>query len=131
MKRDELERIAKEVVDAAFAVHSALGPGLLESSYEMAFCHELKLRGIQFERQKELPVSYKGVSLDCGYRMDILVAGEIVIELKAVEQILAIHEAQLLSYLKHADKPLGFLVNFNVTLIKDGIRRRVLRLPSS
>ena len=131
MNRDALENLAKEIVDAAFAVHSALGPGLLESSYEMALCHEFKLRGIEFERQKEMPVSYKGVALDCGYRMDILVADEIVLELKAVEVLLPIHEAQILSYLKHADKPLGFLINFNVALIKDGIRRRVLRLPLS
>ncbi len=131
MDREALEILAKEIVDAAFAVHSALGAGLLESSYEMALCHEFKLRGIEFERQKEMPVTYKGVALDCGYRMDILVADEIVLELKAVEATLPIHEAQILSYLKHAGKPLGFLINFNVALIKDGIRRRALRLPLS
>ncbi len=106
-----------------------MGPGLLESTYEIAFCHELKLRDIPFERQRDLPVCYKDVRLDCGYRLDVLVADQIIIELKAVEQILPIHEAQLLSYLKHAEKPIGFLINFNVPLIKDGIRRRVLNLP--
>jgi len=129
--REELERVATHVVNAVFEVHCALGPGLLESSYEMALCQELNLRGVRFERQKDLPVGYKGVLLDCGYRIDLLIEESIVIELKAVEHLLPVHEAQLISYLKHADKPLGFPINFNVALIKDGIRRRAHRLPTS
>lgn len=131
LNRATLESLATQVVNACFEVHAALGPGLLESSYEMALCHELNLRAVPFERQKPLPVAYKGVSLDCGYRFDLLIGGAIIIEVKAVEHLLPVHEAQLISYLKHADKPLGFLVNFNVALIKDGIRRRAHRLPSA
>jgi len=130
MTRDGLEKLATQIVNAAFEVHRELGPGLLESTYEMAFCHELHVAGLRFERQKDMPVAYKGIKLDLGYRLDVLVEGEILVELKAVEELLPIHEAQLLSYLKHADKPLGFLINFNVPLIRDGIRRRAHRLPA-
>lgn len=131
MTREGLEKMATQVVNAAFEVHRELSPGLLESTYEMAFCHELYVAGLRFERQKEMPVAYKGIKLDLGYRLDVLVENQILVELKAVEELLPIHEAQLLSYLKHADKPLGFLINFNVPLIRDGIRRRAHRLPSS
>ena len=129
MIRDRLEKLATQVVNAAFEVHRELGPGLLESTYEMALCHELSMAGLRFERQKDMPVSYKGIKLDLGYRLDLLVETEILLELKAVEELLPVHEAQLLSYLKHADKALGFLINFNVPLIRDGIRRRAHRLP--
>jgi GxxExxY protein len=131
MTRDRLEKVATQVVNAAFEVHRELVPGLLESAYEMALCHELKLAGLRFERQKDMPVTYKGIKLDLGYRLDVLVENEILVELKSVEELLPVHEAQLLSYLKHADKPLGFLINFNVPLIRDGIRRRAHRLPAS
>jgi GxxExxY protein len=121
-----LEGIATQVVDAAYQVHRVLGPGLLESTYEVCLAHELKKRGIHGLRQVDLPVLYDGVRLDVGYRIDMLVENCIVIELKAVDKLLPIHEAQLLTYLKLSGHQLGFLINFNVPLIKNGIRRRVL-----
>ena len=99
---------------------------MLESAYEECLCHELHLRGYRFERQVELPVAYKGVKLDCGYRLDLVVENEVVVELKAVEQILPIHEAQLLTYLRLSQMKLGLLINFNVPALKDGVVRRVL-----
>ena len=120
---NQIDRIAKEVVDAAFKVHSNLGPGLLESAYEACLAHELTKRGYRVERQKAQPVIYEGLEIEVGYRLDLLVEDLIIIELKAVEQLAPIHQAQLLTYLKLSSKQLGFLVNFNVPLIKDGIRR--------
>ena len=126
---DQLEAIATQVVDAALCVHRELGPGLLESAYEMALCRELNLRDLTFERQKAMPVSYKGTALDCGYRIDVLVEDAIVIELKAVEQLAPIHEAQLFTYLKLAGCYIGFLINFNTRLLKNGLKRIVHNLP--
>ncbi|MCX6982199.1 MAG: GxxExxY protein [Verrucomicrobia bacterium] len=126
---DQLEAIATQVVDAALCVHRELGPGLLESAYEMALCRELNLRDLTFERQKAMPVSYKGTALDCGYRIDVLVEDAIVIELKAVEQRAPIHEAQLFTYLKLAGCHIGFLINFNTRLLKNGLKRIVHNLP--
>jgi GxxExxY protein len=120
---NQIDRIAKEVVDAAFKVHSNLGPGLLESAYEACLAHELTKRGYRVERQKAQPVIYEGLEIEVGYRLDLLVEDLIIIELKAVEQLAPIHQAQLLTYLKLSSKQLGFLMNFNVPLIKDGIRR--------
>ncbi|MBU6170881.1 MAG: GxxExxY protein [Verrucomicrobia bacterium] len=120
---NQIDRIAKEVVDAAFKVHSSLGPGLLESAYEACLAHELTKRGYRVERQKAQPVIYEGLEIEVGYRIDLLVEDLIIIELKAVEQLAPIHQAQLLTYLKLSSKQLGFLMNFNVPLIKDGIRR--------
>ena len=120
---NQIDRIAKEVVDAAFKVHSNLGPGLLESADEACLAHELTKRGYRVERQKAQPVIYEGLEIEVGYRLDLLVEDLIIIELKAVEQLAPIHQAQLLTYLKLSSKQLGFLVNFNVPLIKDGIRR--------
>ena len=114
------------IIGAAIEVHRHLGPGLLESTYEECLCHELHLRGLDFKRQLELPVLYKGLKLDCGYRIDIIVQDEVVLELKSVERILPVHEAQLLTYLKLAGKKVGLLVNFNVPLLTQGIIRRVL-----
>ena len=131
MEREQLESIATQVVDAALSVHRELGPGLLESAYEMALSRELSLRGISFERQKPLPVQYKGVHLDCGYRVDVFVEGSIIIELKTVDEIAPIHEAQLFTYLKLADCHLGFLINFNTRLLKHGLRRIVCKLPEA
>jgi len=122
----ETEHAAKAVVDAAYRVHSVLGPGLLESVYEVCLCHELRKRKIPFQSQRVLPVIYDGVTLDAGLRLDVLVDDCLVVELKAAEKILPIHEAQLLTYLKLTDKRLGLLINFNVPLIKDGIKRMVL-----
>jgi GxxExxY protein len=122
----ERNRITEQIIGAAIEVHRALGPGLLESAYEECLCHELRLRGVAFERQRPLPVEYKGTKLDCGYRLDLLVADVVVVEIKAVESIEPIHEAQLLTYLKLGGWKLGLLINFNVPVLKDGIRRRVL-----
>lgn len=116
------------VIASAIDVHRALGPGLLESTYEMCLCHELSLRDAPFERQKPIPISYKRVTLDCGYRADLLVDRRLIVEIKAVEALAAIHEAQLLSYLKLGGWQVGLLINFNVQLLKSGIRRRVLNL---
>ena len=116
---------------AAIEVHRDLGPGLLESAYEAAFCHELTLRNIPHLRQKTMCVFYKGVEIDCGYRIDVLADERVVVELKAVEKILPLHEAQLLTYLKLSRLSLGLLINFNVSMLKDGIRRLVNNLPDS
>jgi GxxExxY protein len=129
MERQTLEQLAAQILDAAFDVHRHLGPGLLESAYQIALCHELAQLGIPFEQQKPMPLRYKGVLLDCGYRLDVFVAEQIVLELKCVEELLPIHEAQLLTYLKLANKPLGFLINFNVRLLKNGLKRIVNGLP--
>jgi GxxExxY protein len=131
MERDALEKIATRVLDAAFEVHRHLGPGLLESTYEMALCHELSRLGLPFERQKDMPVRYKGVHLDCGYRLDLVVDGEVLVELKAIDALPPVHEAQLLTYLKLADRYLGLLINFNVPLLKQGIKRLVNRLDET
>ena len=114
------------IIGAAIEVHRVLGPGLLESAYEECLCHELYLRGLSFERQVALPVSFKGLQLDCGYKIDLVVEREIVVELKAVEKILPVHEAQLLTYLKLSGKHVGLLINFNVPLLTRGIIRRIL-----
>lgn len=111
------------ILDAAIEVHREIGPGLLESAYEECLCHELFLRRLNFARQVPLPVRYKEVHLDCGYRMDIVVEGLVLIELKAVELLQPIHTAQTLTYLRLADIPLGMLINFNVPLLKDGVKR--------
>jgi GxxExxY protein len=114
------------VVDAALKVHRALGPGLLESVYEQCLAHELATRDVVVRRQVPVSVTYGGVVLDAGYRMDLLVAEAVVVEVKAVDQILRLHEAQVLTYLKLSGFQLGFLMNFNVELMRDGIRRLVL-----
>ena len=121
-----LEDLSREVIGAAIEVHRELGPGLLESAYEACLCNELGLRGIKNHRQKEQPVTYKGLLVECGYRIDILVEDKIVLELKAVEALLPIYEAQLMTYLKLSKCRLGFLMNFNVPMMKDGIKRIVL-----
>src|SRR4030066_287340 len=111
------------VIGAGIEVHCALGQGLLESAYETCLCHELGQRQIHFQRQLELPVVYKNISLDCGYRVDIVVEKQLVLELKAVEKLLPVHEAQLLTYLKLTGLHTGLLLNFNVPMLKNGIRR--------
>lgn len=122
----ELNKITEQIIGAAIEVHRALGPGLLESAYEECLCRELALREVPFERQRPLPVAYKGVQLDCGYRLDLLVAEAVVVEIKAVQAIEPIHEAQLLTYLRLGGWKLGLLINFNVPILKDGVRRRTL-----
>ncbi|MCI0343698.1 MAG: GxxExxY protein [Planctomycetales bacterium] len=122
----EFNRVSGQIVEAAFAVHSALGPGLLESVYEVCLCHELSKQGLTVERQVTLPVVYDGLRLDAGLRLDLLVESMVVVELKAVETLLPVHLAQLLTYLKLSRHRLGLLINFNVPAIKDGIKRVVL-----
>ena len=119
------EQLTEQIIGAAIEVHE-LGPGLLESAYEQCFCHELHLRGLSFQCQLDLPVMYKGLKLDCGYRLDVVVNDSVVLELKSVEQILPIHQAQLLTYLRLSGKKVGLLINFNVAVLKNGIIRRVL-----
>lgn len=114
------------IIGAAIEVHRQLGPGLLESAYGQCLCHELHLRGLLFQCQVDLPVSYKGLQLDCGYKIDLIVADEVIVELKSVERILPVHEAQLLTYLKLSGKTVGLLINFNTSLLTQGIIRRVL-----
>jgi len=120
------ESIAKKIVDAAYAVHKALGPGLLERIYEVCFCHELEKRGLRFLRQVDLPIVYDGMTFNEGLRLDVLVEDLVICELNAVDEMNPVWEAQLLSHLKLANKRLGFLINFNVPLIKDGIKRFVV-----
>ena len=120
------EEVAREIVDAALTVHRELGPGLLESAYEQCLAFELARRGLKVERQREVPITYQGMRIDAGYRIDLLVAESIIVELKAVDRVAPVHEAQVLSYLKLANLRIGFLINFNVRLLKDGIRRLVL-----
>lgn len=122
----ELNKITENIIGAAMEVHKALGPGLLESAYEECLAHEMRLRSLGFERQLPLPVAYKGVKMDCGYRLDCVVEKAVVLELKAVEALLPIHEAQLLTYLKLGGWTVGLLINFNVPILKKGIKRIVL-----
>jgi len=126
MKDDE---ITERVIGAAIEVHRTLGPGLLESAYEICLCHELQLQGLKFERQVHLPVVYKGVKLDASYRIDIIVEGRIILELKAVDSILPIHTAQLLSYLKLTNLQKGLILNFKAEILIKGLKRVSLTPP--
>ena len=121
------EDLTERIIGAAIEVHKALGPGLLESAYEECLCHELYLLGLNFHRQVPLPVQYKGINLDCGYRLDIVVQENVILELKCFEHILPVHEAQLLTYLKMTGKRVGLIINFNVAMLsRGGIVRKVL-----
>jgi GxxExxY protein len=120
-----LNQISGAIIDSAIKVHSALGAGMLESTYEICLIHELRKRGLDVKSQLPLPVVYDGIKLDAGYRIDLLVQNEVIVELKAVERFLPVHEAQILSYLKLSDKKVGLLINFNVTHLKNGIKRIV------
>ena len=122
----EFDELSNQVIGCALEVHRNLGPGLLESTYEQCLAHELKIAGIPFRMQHPLPVEYKGIKLDCGYRIDVLVDDTIIVELKSVDKILPIHQAQLLTYMKLAYIAVGLLINFNVKYLKDGIKRMVL-----
>ena len=117
--------IAKQIVDAAYKIHAALGPGLLETVYETILASELEKRGLRFVRQQGIPVVYENLRLDQGFRADLIVEGKVIIEIKSVEEIAMVHKKQLLTYLRLADKRLGLLINFNTALIKDGIVRVV------
>ena len=118
--------MTSRIIGAAIEVHRELGPGLLESAYEECLCYELSQAGLKFQRQMELPVRYKRIRLDCGYRADLVVESCVLVELKAVEAINAVHEAQLLTYLRISQLRVGLLINFNCETLKDGIHRRVL-----
>jgi GxxExxY protein len=127
------DKITGKIIGCAIEVHKYLGPDLLESAYEECLCFELSQARLKFERQVDLPVIYKGVKLDCGYRMDLVVENIIIVEIKAVERILPIHEAQLLSYLKLYDKSVGLLLNFHSSVLKNGLKRIVnnFQIPSA
>ena len=121
-----LEELTNKIIGAAIEVHKELGPGLMESAYEECLCHELRLRGIGFERQVALPVEYKGLKLECGYRLDVVVEDSVILELKCVERVLPVHVAQLMTYLKMTGKRVGLIINFKVEVLSRGIVRRVL-----
>ena len=123
--RETLNRITENIIGSAIQVHRALGPGLLESAYEACLAFQLNRRGLKVEQQKPLPLVYEGVKLECGYRIDLLVGGSVVVEVKSVEALSPIHEAQVLSYLRLSGCKVALLINFNVVLLKDGIRRFV------
>jgi GxxExxY protein len=123
---DEIDKIASKIVHAAFKVHKSLGPGLLETFYEICFCYELDKAGVRYKRQVPVPISYEGIAFDAAFRLDVFVEDLIICELKAVESMHPVFEAQLLSYLKLTNRNLGFLINFNVPLIKNGLKRMAL-----
>jgi len=127
---EKLNRITDQIIGAAIEVHRALGPGLLESAYEACLAFELAQRGLKVESQKPLPLTYKEVRLDCGYRLDLLVEDAVIVEIKAVDTLAPIHQAQLLSYLRLSGCKVGLLINFNVRILKDGLRRLVNDFPA-
>jgi GxxExxY protein len=120
------EEMTEKIIACAIEVHRYLGPGLLESAYEECYCHELRLQKVPFERQKPLPMEYKGVKLECGYRMDVVADNKAVVEIKCVDKILPVHEAQILTYLKLSGFKVGLIINFHTNSIKNGIKRLVL-----
>lgn len=123
---EQEEAIATQIVDAAYTVHKVLGPGLLEKIYEVCFCHELQKRGLSYQRQVDIPVVYDGITFDEALRLDVIVEDLIICEVKAVDQINPLYKAQLLSYLRLTGKRIGFLINFNIPVIKNGIKRIIL-----
>ena len=130
-EQDRLDQITRRIIGAAIEVHKALGPGLLESAYQACMAFELRERGLHVQEQEPLPVTYKNVHLDCGYRMDVVVESLIVVEIKAVEQLAPIHQAQLLSYLRLSGKRVGLLINFHARILKQGLKRIVNEFPDS
>src|SRR6266849_3921521 len=130
-ENDRFDEISHRIIGAAIEVHRNLGPGLLESAYQSCLAFELKQLGVKLEEQKPLPVIYKDMRLDCGYRLDLVVEDEIIIEVKAIEKLVPIHEAQLLSYLRLAKKRVGFLMNFHVPVLKNGLKRIVNEFPDA
>jgi len=125
-KNLEFDELSNRVIGCAIEVHRNLGPGLLESAYEQCLAREFSLADVNFEIQKSIPISYKGIQLDCGYRLDLFVENRLILEIKSVDKLLPIHEAQILTYMKLAKVSVGLLINFNVELLKEGIRRFVL-----
>jgi GxxExxY protein len=127
--KDQLNKLTEAIIGAAIEVHRELGPGLLESTYEVCLVFELLQRGLKVEKQKELPVIYKGVRIECGYRLDVVVDDLVIVELKSVEKLDRIHEAQVMSYLKLSGKHVGLLINFNVLQLVKGLKRIVMNFP--
>jgi GxxExxY protein len=125
LERQRLDRLTERIIGFGIDVHRALGPGLLESAYEECLCYELSLGGMAFTRQTPLPVAYKNVKLNCGYRMDIVIEDSVILEVKTVDRLIAIHDAQLLSYLKMSGIRVGLLMNFHVPVLKSGLKRIV------
>jgi GxxExxY protein len=130
-EKDRLDQITRRIIGAAIEVHKVVGPGLLESAYEACLAFELRAMGLKVEVQRPLPVVYKDVKLDCGYRLDLVVEDAVIVEIKAVERLAPIHDAQLLSYLKLSHKRVGLLLNFHVRVLKDGLKRIVNEFPDS
>jgi GxxExxY protein len=130
-EKDRLDQITRRIIGAAIEVHKGVGPGLLESAYQACLAYEVRQCGLKVEEQVPLPVLYKDVKLDCGYRMDLVVEDSVIVEIKAVEQLCPIHEAQLLSYLRIAHKHVGLLINFHNRVLKDGLKRIVNEFPDS
>ena len=130
-QEERLNKITETIIGVAINIHRALGPGLLESAYEVCMVYDLIQVGMKVEQQKPLPVVYRGVKLECGYRLDLMIENEVVVEIKSIDKLLPIHKAQLMSYLKLADCKVGLLINFNVELLKDGIQRVVNNFPDS
>ncbi len=128
---EKLNKITEIIIGVAIGIHKALGPGLLESAYEACMVYDLTQAGLRVEQQKSLPVVYREVKLECGYRLDLLVEKEVIVEIKSIEKFLPIHKAQLMSYLKLADCKVGLLINFNVEILKNGIQRVVNNFPDS
>ncbi|MBL7112826.1 MAG: GxxExxY protein [Bacteroidales bacterium] len=122
----EFEKVSKEIIGSAIEVHRLLGPGLLESAYEECLVFKLKKKGYNVERQKPIPVIYKEIKLDCGYRLDLLVGNSVIVEIKSIDCIAPVHEAQILTYMKFSNINTGLLINFNVTVLKNGLKRFVL-----
>ena len=131
LRASALDRLTEEIIGAAIEVHRHTGPGLMESAYEECLCYELSQLGLHFKRQVPLPLSYKGIKLDCGYKMDLVVEDAVILELKTVDQLLPVHSAQLLTYLKLTGKKVGLLLNFNEPILKKGIKRLVNYFPDT
>ena len=129
MNAEALKRVSGEVVDSAIAIHREVGPGLLESVYEVLLAHELRQRGLEVVRQKQVPIEYRGIRFDEGYRLDLFVEGHVIVEIKSLESLLPVHSKQLLTYLRLTRSPVGLLLNFNVSLMKDGIVRLANEAP--
>ncbi|MDQ5844400.1 MAG: GxxExxY protein [Acidobacteriota bacterium] len=126
MATPHINRLTHQIIGAAIDVHRQIGPGLLESAYRKCLRRELFLQGVPFEYEKPLPLEYKGIRLECGYRVDIVVAGKVAVEVKSVQALAPIHDAQLLTYLRLGGWPVGLLINFNVVVLKDGIHRKIM-----
>jgi len=128
-EEERLNKITKTIIGVAINVHRELGPGLLESAYEACMVYDLAQSGLKVEQQKPLPIVYRGVKLECGYRLDLMIENEVIVEIKSIEKLLPIHQAQLMSYLKLTDCKVGLLINFNVNIMKNGIKRVVNNFP--